>query len=46
MSLGFPHVDPLALHNKFPIMTEQLTLQVAGHVLLDEVNFQLPLGKK
>ncbi|MBO0998432.1 ABC-F type ribosomal protection protein [Bacillus sp. SD075] len=36
----------LELHNKFPIMADRLTLQVKGNVLLDEVSFQLPLGKK
>lgn len=34
------------LHNKFPIMAEELTLQVKNRVLLEKVNFQLPLGKK
>ncbi|MGE7904816.1 Msr family ABC-F type ribosomal protection protein [Peribacillus sp. NPDC094092] len=36
----------LELHNKFPIMADRLTLQVMEKVLLDEVSFQLPLGKK
>ena len=36
----------LELHNKFPIMADQLTLQIQDQVLLDEVSFQLPLGKK
>jgi macrolide transport system ATP-binding/permease protein len=34
------------LHNKFPIMADKLTLQIENKVLLDEVSFQLPLGKK
>ncbi|MEN1936316.1 Msr family ABC-F type ribosomal protection protein [Paenibacillus sp. 102] len=34
------------LHNKFPIMADRITLQVQEKVLLDEVSFQLPLGKK
>jgi macrolide transport system ATP-binding/permease protein len=34
------------LHNKFPIMADRLTLQIENKVLLDEVSFQLPLGKK
>ncbi len=42
----FRQSKALALHNKFPIMAEQLTLQVADYILLDNVNFQLPLGKK
>lgn len=36
----------LELHNKFPIIADRLTLQVCGNVLLDEVSFQIPLGKK
>lgn len=42
----FRQSETLELHNKFPIMANQLTLQVAGKVLLEEVSFQLPLGKK
>lgn len=34
------------LHNKFPIMADRLILQVKDKVLLDEVSFQMPLGKK
>ncbi|WP_449620464.1 Msr family ABC-F type ribosomal protection protein [Robertmurraya sp. Marseille-Q9965] len=36
----------LELYNKFPIMADRLTLQVKHKVLLEEVSFQLPLGKK
>ncbi|MEK4425519.1 Msr family ABC-F type ribosomal protection protein [Solibacillus sp. FSL K6-1523] len=36
----------LELHNKFPIMADQFTLQIKDKVLLDEVSFQFPLGKK
>ncbi|MBE1556980.1 Msr family ABC-F type ribosomal protection protein [Sporosarcina limicola] len=42
----FRQSKALELHNKFPIMADQLTLQVADKLLLDEVSFQLPLGKK
>ncbi|MEE3954129.1 Msr family ABC-F type ribosomal protection protein [Peribacillus frigoritolerans] len=42
----FSQSKQLELHNKFPIMAERLTLQVKENVLLDEVSFQLPLGKK
>ena len=34
------------LHNKYPIMADQLTLRVENKVLLDDISFQLPLGKK
>lgn len=42
----FRQSKALELHNKFPIMADQLTLQIENNVLLDEVSFQLPLGKK
>ncbi|UHA76278.1 Msr family ABC-F type ribosomal protection protein [Paenibacillus sp. 481] len=42
----FRQSKALALHNKFPIMADRLTLQVEDNVLLNEVSFQLPLGKK
>ncbi|MFK9117948.1 Msr family ABC-F type ribosomal protection protein [Peribacillus frigoritolerans] len=42
----FRQSKQLELHNKFPIMADRLTLQVKENVLLDEVSFQLPLGKK
>lgn len=42
----FRQSKQLELHNKFPIMADRLTLQVEENVLLDEVSFQLPLGKK
>lgn len=35
----------LELHNKFPIIADRLILQIEDQVLLDEVSFQLPLGK-
>lgn len=34
------------LHNKYPIMAERLTLKVGNTLLIDDVSFQLPLGKK
>lgn len=42
----FRQSKALELHNKFPIMADQLTLQIKDNKLLDEVNFQFPLGKK
>ncbi|MFY0517265.1 Msr family ABC-F type ribosomal protection protein [Lysinibacillus sp. UGB7] len=41
----FRQVPALELHNKFPIMAQHLTLQVANKMLLYDVNFQLPLGQ-
>lgn len=42
----FRQSKALELHNKFPIMAEQFTLHVPGKLLLNKVNFQIPLGKK
>ncbi|WP_078410529.1 Msr family ABC-F type ribosomal protection protein [Priestia abyssalis] len=42
----FRQSKAVELHNKFPIMADRLTLQVKDKILLDEVSFQLPLGKK
>lgn len=42
----FRQSKSLELHNKFPIMADRLTLRVKDKVLLDEVSFQMPLGKK
>ncbi|MEL3961211.1 ABC-F type ribosomal protection protein [Lysinibacillus endophyticus] len=36
----------LELHNKFPIMADRFTLQIENKLLLDQVSFQFPLGKK
>ncbi len=35
-----------AIHNKFPIMADQLTLTVGEKTLLEDTSFQMPLGKK
>ncbi len=42
----FPQSKALALHNKFPIVADQLTLHIGDKILLDKASFQLPLGKK
>jgi macrolide transport system ATP-binding/permease protein len=42
----FHQSKSLELHNKFPIMAERFNLQVDNKLLLNEVSFQLPLGKK
>ncbi|WP_339252435.1 ABC-F type ribosomal protection protein [Sporosarcina sp. FSL W8-0480] len=42
----FRQSKALELHNKFPIMADSLTLQAGGKVLLDDVSFQIPLGRK
>src|SRR5690625_3033313 len=44
--LVFHQSKALELHNKFPIMADEFTLQIGDKVLLDEASFQLPLGKK
>ncbi|WP_081168799.1 ABC-F type ribosomal protection protein Msr(I) [Lactococcus garvieae] len=35
----------LELHNKFPIMADQLTITVGNKILLNNVNFQFALGE-
>ena len=35
----------MEIHNKFPIMAQDLTVQRGEKVLLDNVSFQFPLGK-
>lgn len=42
----FRQTEAVKLHNKFPVMAEGLTLQAGGKLLLDDVSFQFPLGKK
>ena len=45
-SIKFHQSKALELHNKFPIMADRLTLLAGSKVLLDDVSFQMPLGKK
>lgn len=42
----FRQSKALEMHNKFPIIADSLILQIADNVLLEDVSFQLPLGKK
>ena len=42
----FRQSKAIELHNKFPIMANRFTLQIKNKVLLEDVSFQLPLGKK
>ncbi|TSB45549.1 Msr family ABC-F type ribosomal protection protein [Alkalicoccobacillus porphyridii] len=43
--LRFHQSKALQMHNKFPIMANQLTLSIGDQLLLDRVSFQFPLGK-
>ncbi|PAD35791.1 Msr family ABC-F type ribosomal protection protein [Terribacillus saccharophilus] len=45
-SITFPRSKHLEMHNKFPVMADRLTLKVKSQVLLEDVSFQMPLGKK
>ncbi|SEH67627.1 macrolide transport system ATP-binding/permease protein [Halobacillus karajensis] len=45
-TIVFRQSKALELHNKFPIMADRLSLQMNGEVLLEDVSFQIPLGKK
>jgi macrolide transport system ATP-binding/permease protein len=40
----FRQSEVVEMHNKFPIMAEQLTIEMNDTVLLGEVDFQFPLG--
>ncbi|RPK30723.1 Msr family ABC-F type ribosomal protection protein [Paenibacillus xylanexedens] len=42
----FRQPKTLELHNRFPIMADRLTLEVEGHILLEDVSFQIPLKQK
>src|SRR5690625_194960 len=44
-SIHFRIPDSLQLHNKFPIMADQLTLSAGDKLLLHKTRFQLPLGR-
>ncbi|YCA41609.1 ABC-F type ribosomal protection protein [Bacillus sp. JZ8] len=43
-TLHFHQPMALKLHNRFPIMAEQLTLKAGNKLLLNEISFQFPLG--
>ncbi|MFD1385788.1 ribosomal protection-like ABC-F family protein [Oceanobacillus oncorhynchi subsp. oncorhynchi] len=44
--IQFHRSKALELHHSFPVMGNQLTLKAGGKLLLEEVRFQFPLGKK
>ncbi|WP_404408058.1 Msr family ABC-F type ribosomal protection protein [Jeotgalibacillus malaysiensis] len=44
-SIQFPQSEQLQLHNRFPIMADQLTLNAGDKNLVENVSFQFPLGK-
>ncbi|WP_077319095.1 Msr family ABC-F type ribosomal protection protein [Virgibacillus proomii] len=43
--IRFQQPQFLQLHNKFPIMADQLTLKAGDKVLLENASFQFPLGR-
>ncbi len=45
-SIRFRQSKALELHNRFPVMADGLTLYAGSKVLLENVSFQMPLGKK
>jgi len=45
MSLKFPMSEAMEIHNKFPVMGQDVTVKRGDRVLLDSVSFQLPLGR-
>ena len=44
--LKFPDARELEMHNPFPIMIENVTIQKGNRTLLDQVSAQFPLGKR
>ncbi|HCG4536606.1 ABC-F type ribosomal protection protein [Ureibacillus chungkukjangi] len=42
----FHQSSTLELHNKFPIMADCVTIGVEDKTLLEDISFQIPLGKK
>lgn len=44
--IQFPKIESLELHNPFPIMGADVTLQKGDKVLLEEASFQFPLGRR
>src|SRR5690625_3326209 len=45
MSLKFPMSEAMEIHNKFPVMGQDVTVKRGDRVLLDRVSFQFPLGR-
>ncbi|WP_277631248.1 ribosomal protection-like ABC-F family protein [Atopococcus tabaci] len=45
-AIRFPEPTQLEMHNRFPIMGAGVTIQKGEKVLLDEADFQFPLGKR
>lgn len=43
--LEFPLTKAMILHNKFPIMGQDITVKRGSKILLDNVSFQFPLGQ-
>lgn len=44
-ALEFPMSKAMELHNKFPIMGQDVTVERGGNILLDKVSFQFPQGE-
>ena len=44
--ISFPVMKELEIHNRFPIMGQNITIAADTNILLSEIDFQFPLGKK
>lgn len=44
--IQFPQSETVEIHNHFPIMGEQVTIKKGDKLLLNQVDFQFPLGKR
>lgn len=45
-TIKFPKHETAAIHNPYPLRIEKLSIAYEGKTILDEIDFQLPLGKK
>ncbi|EOT29401.1 ATP-binding cassette domain-containing protein [Enterococcus saccharolyticus] len=45
-TIKFPKHETAAIHNPYPLRIEKLSITYEGKIILDEIDFQLPLGKK
>lgn len=44
--INFPPAEALEMHNPYPLLGQKVTIQKGGQLLLDNVSFQFPLGRR
>ena len=45
-TISFPQPKHLKMHNPYPIMGQNVTIQLGNQLLFEQVSFQFPVGKK